>query len=696
MPTYHAFAPALLSVTRVAPRRLLRASSRPPSTTRPSSSLPLAPALLDALPPTSEPPSPQAYLRERKFSYLRDSLIRGSPSRVWADYNDLLNVMGFEKLPLEIHQHVLRRSTPPAAELRISSAKRYVASQPPPVPHTHEGRFQAIIRNIRASGARPELADYHFILEQFAAVGHYIGAIHVYKELVGANYMPEPKTFGLCLQAIAHRMTLPTRKVDQEHVASETRKMMSDLIREMRRLQIAFTSANLDLTIRILKDTLDMETFEELIKWGYGIDLSNPDCQPLEFFGAQNLKAQLSIHAPATTYPKPQPFSTAALNTTIEILGRIGNVSKLVQAFEVLTQPLPRANEHMFSSFDDDDTDFGVTNAPTSPPYVPPHAIPNTTSYIMMVRHLCTIGHPTLARHYVNEAMFYDRQKDGKAKTQIKKGRAEIPAPRIAVNRGTFQPVFALSDRTKNLTLTRWLTRKLPGVLKRKRYNLEYYTKYKEKMERKLATARRVAEASTQGNSAADAPIPILDSTTIGTSTASTSATPPPPPISLLERSRNKRPQEKSVFEVDIDALPILPSVPFKDPVKLIDLDLHIRVLQRDIAELEEFSERVDFLLSRSVQRVKEALGRRVWEGKDIYLADENRRRTVSREHWIKNVGFKSSPSDVDKTFYRAPAMIADTSPAATRMSFFQSNQVVENVAPQNVLSHLNTKIPQK
>ncbi|KAG6833767.1 hypothetical protein H0H87_001199 [Tephrocybe sp. NHM501043] len=696
---YHAFAPALLSVTRTAPRHLLRTSSRPSSSTRPFSSISLLPGFLDAFPtPSKHSSSPQDCLRQQKLTYLKDSLIRGrSPSRVWADYTALLNVMGFDTLPLEIHQQVLRQCTPPSAELRVSTAKRLAAGNAPSAPHIHEGRFQAIIRNIRASDARPELSDYHFILEQFAAVGHHIGAMHVYKELIGANIMPQPRTFGLCLQAIAHRMQLPVQKQHKEHLSVETRRMMSDLVREMRRLRIAFTSANLDLTMRILKETLDMETFEELMKWGYGIDLSNPDCPPVEFYGAQNLKADLGMDTQTNRLPRPQVFSTAALNTTIEILGRIGNVSKLVQAFEVLTNPLPRAKEHMFSSFDDDD-DFGVAASPTSPPYIPPHATPNTTSYIMLIRHLCTIGHATLARHYINEAMYYDRQKDGRTKTSIKKNRSAIPAPKISVNRGTFLPALGLSNRTKNLSLTRWLTRKLPGVLRRKRYNLEYYTKYKEKMEKQAqalkeieqrrATKLAAIQKTRTTSSNADSPITSLLST--GAQTVDSPVTSPTPekPVSLLERSRQNRPKEESIFEIDIDTIPELPSAPFQESVRLIDLDLHIRVLQRDIAELQDFSQRVDFLLGRTVQRVKEGLGRRVWAGKDIYLAHENRRRQVSREDWIKDVNFTNRRAD--DQFSRAPVMMPDTSPAATR-KFFQSNQTAHRELPQRVLSHLHS-----
>ncbi|KAG6886062.1 hypothetical protein C0993_004052 [Termitomyces sp. T159_Od127] len=701
MPTcgrpYHALAPAIQLITRSTPCRLVRASLRP-SASRPSSTLSLSPGSLNASPAES---SPQGYSRERKLNNLRESLLRGaSPSRVWIEYNDLLNVMGFEKLPLEVHQQVLRRCTSPSAEHRVNVGKRLAAGNSPPKAHVHEGRFQTIIHNIRASSTSPDLDDYHFILEQFAAVGHHIGVMRVYKELRQAGIEPQPKTFSLCLQAIARRMTLPVPNTQKEHRSEETRMMMYSFVREMRKLRIAFTATNLDLTIRILKETLDMEAFEEMMKWGYGIDLSHPDCPPLEFLASQNIKSDLGIQVPETTIPTQQPFSTAALNTTIDILGRIGNVSKLVQAFEVLTQPLPRAKNRLFSL--DDDDDGGVANTPHST-WIPPHAYPNTTSYIMLIRHLCWAGHAILARHYAREAISLDLRKERRTKTKILTRRNEIPAPTIAVNRGTLLPILGLSNRTKNLALTRWLTRKLPGILRIKRYNLEYYIKYREKLEKKQAAEQARAEAKrrkvNKGSQQNLSPDPsTMETSDVDTFSADTNtdististlvpdttidAREDGQPISLIERSRRNRPQDIDIFELDIDSLP---SPSSKEPVRLLDIDLHIRVLQRDIDELEEFSERVDDVLGRNTQRMKEHLGRRVWAGKDVYLADENIRRKVSREEWIESVGFNhKKPRDPPQG--PLPKIVAKD---GSSTPFFQSNQITKPEVPLSVLEHL-------
>ncbi|KAG5654452.1 hypothetical protein H0H81_001951 [Sphagnurus paluster] len=683
MPTsclsYHVFAPTILNVTRT---RLLAQS------TRLSSTLSLSPDLLDTSSPGPSSSSPQAYLRRRKLHELTESLNRGhGPSRVWAHYTDLLNVMGYHKLPLEVHQSVLRRCTPSSADLRVSAARRLVAGNVPSNPHIHEGRFQTIMRNIHAIEQNPELDDYHFILEQFAAVGHHVGAMQVYKELTHNAITPRTRTFGLCLQAIAHSLTLPIADERKEQRVTQAHRMMADLITDMQQLHIPFTSANLDLTIRILKETADMETFENLMKWGYGIDLSNPDRPPLEYMGAPTIKSALGMDTPVSGLPGPQAFSTAALNTTIDILGRFGNVSKLVQAFEVLTQPLPRAAQHLFSSFDDDD-DFGIADSPKSTALVSPSARPNTTTYNMLLRHLCKAGHATLARHYLLEAMKLDRTTDSILRYNIYHYPIRhVFAPHFAINRGTLLPVFSESNRDKNMALMRWLSTKIPAILKRKKGSLKFFGEFKVNMEKNYE--RRAAHFAKHPKDAANSAF----------RPRSTRGTPRP---SLLERRRPK-PQNGSVFDVNIDST--APPAP-PAPVKYFDIELHLRVLERDIQEIEAFYEHLQAVLGRNTQRLKERLGRRVWAGKDVYMATEGRRRKVSREEWRNAVGFK--PRKAVDPHIRVPM----TRPTAssppnnrTPSTFFQSNQVIQDsrkgdggieYTPRNVPKHFSSTLQRR
>lgn len=677
MPSCSFFAPVVHTVTRNTPQRLFRSTPRLSSTLSPTADVVVAPS-------TAEPPpvSPRDFLRDRKIIELKDSLSRrGNPSRVWAYYTSALNVLGYEKLPLEIHQQVLRRCTASSRELRVSATRRLEAGNKPSTPHIYEGRFQAVIRNIRAMSEVPDLEDYHFILEQFAAVGHHVGVMHVYKELNYLGLIPRTKTFGLCLQAIAHRLTLPEFRDNRERRLAQTRLMLSELISDMQKLAIPFTSVNLDLTIRILKDTLDMEGFESLMRWGYGIDLSNPDRAPLEYLGPGTISSDLGLgEQTIQDLPQRQRFSTPALNTTLDVLGRMGNISKLIEAFEVLTQPLPQANQHLFNTFDDED-DFGLADGPPALP--PPCASPNTTSYNTLLRYICRSGHATLARHYFLEAMWLDRHTDSRLRRAILSHPLhKVFAPHFAINRGTLLPAFGESNRDKNIGLMRWLSTKLPSILKRKRGNHKFYSDHRDKLT-KRREALAAAEVSNPEPNSAFLPASSLPDT---------------PRTSVLERRRPPKPPSTPVLELDVDVPPETSPPP---PIKYLDLNLHIRMLERDIDEIEAFQKHVELVLGRNTQRLKERLGRRVWNDKDIYLSTHGRRLKVDRERWKEIVQFKSRQG-VDP-FSRTPSLRSrETSiPNRSFSTFFQSNKTGINKrlddtpqpesTPPRVLTHLSS-----
>ncbi|KAJ7742405.1 hypothetical protein DFH07DRAFT_964454 [Mycena maculata] len=542
-------------------------------------------------------PAPVDRIRQRNFDILFESLERiGNPSRVWANYTNLLTFLGYERLPLEIHQEVLRKCTPNSRLLRAAATRRIFAGNIPRVPHIYEGRFQAVVRNMRASGGQPTLDDFHFILEQFAAVGHHFGVMQIYLELTTLGIVPRTKTFGLCLQAIAHRLTLPVAPRDRPRRIAVTRRMVSDIVNAMKIYNIPFTSVNLDLTMRILKETTDMQGFETLMKWGYGIDLRNPDCPPLEYLtSASGTDTQRT--------PKPQPFSTAALNMTIDTLGRLGDISRMVQAFEVLTTPLPRYSPNARSCDEDDDDDFGVPPEPTLA-FTPPFANPNTTTYNILMRHVCRAGHAVLARHYLLQAMELDKKVMLDLKNQIgHMPLREVPAPHFAINRGTLLSVFHDSSHDKNLGLMRWLHSKFPRILRKKRGELKYFTQFRHARERKgfwpYGDVDPKAPEFPPGFRYVPNPIP----------------TPPPlpPPIKL---PRSPRAQLKAsrfttlmarwkvpkgvnaVFDAEAD----YDSISSASPIKTFDVELHIRLLTRDISEIEALYAHVDTILSRTTQ----------------------------------------------------------------------------------------------
>ncbi|KAJ7507565.1 hypothetical protein B0H11DRAFT_1967709 [Mycena galericulata] len=543
-------------------------------------------------------PVPVDRIRQRNFDVLFESLeVNGNPSRVWANYTNLLTFLGYEHLPLDIHRQVLRKCTPSSRLLR--------ASCDPSVDN-------------------PTLDDYNFILEQFAAVGHHFGVMQVYQELTSVGIVPRTKTFGLCLQAIAHRLTLPVSRKDKARRIAVTRRMVSDLVNAMKSYNIPFTSVNLDLTMRILKETTDMQGFEMLMKWGYGIDLANPDCPPLEYMESTSGTDTRE----AAQRPTPQPFSTAALNTTIDTLGRLQDISRMVQAFEVLTTPLPRYSSNARSSYDEDDDDeFGVSAEPISV-FTPPCAHPNTTTYNILLRHVSRAGHAVFARHYLLQAMELDRQVMLDLKRDIGNMPLEaVPSPHFAINRGTLLSVFGESNRDKNVGLMRWLFSKFPRILSKKRAELKFFGRYQAARRRKRLW-------------------PYEDPPTPGPPSVPTKSPTPPvepsrtrPTRFTAIMARWKAPKGvNAVFDLDVED----ESTPTHPPIKSFNLELHIRVLKRDISEITALYAHVQTILARTTQRVKERLGRRVWRGRDIYLlTDGTRRGRVSMERWEQIAGFK-------------------------------------------------------
>jgi len=445
----------------------------------------------------------------------------------------------------------------------------------------YEARLKTVMRNIRAAGAEATLQDYHAVLEQFAAVGHYTGAMQVFTELTHVcKLKPTPKTFGLCFKAIAHRLSLPMYKAQRGNIVADTSKLCRKLLHEMTEHDIPFTSFNLDLVIRILKEVLDQEGFYQLMKLGYGVDLDYPDHPPLQ--GSST----------------PSPFSTSALNTTLDVLGRLGNVAKLVQTFEVLTQPLPpQASQHYSQEFDDED-DFGIANPASTEPHRTPHAEPNTTSYNILLRHISRAGHATFARHYLCQAMRLDRQVDCHLRLQLRHNPHATPAPHFGINRGTIIPVFGEANRDKNMELMRWVGWVARTTIRRKKSDIAFYNKLRDRL-----------------------------------------FAPGSPSESVSSSRREAPPDISTALDVDLDT-PSTP--PSSQPEKLFDINLHLNILQKSLDELVSWYENhYEVALSRATQRVKERLGRRVWVGKDVYLLHENARVTLPRKTWTTIVNFK-------------------------------------------------------
>ena len=567
--------------------------------------------------------------------------------------------MGLDRLPLELHQLVLRKCVPPARVLRAASKRERRTRFYPHAPHIYENRLQTVMKNIRSAGWQAELDDYHFVLEQFAAVGHYIGSRGVLQEMAFVGVQPSPKTYRLCLQALAFRLSLPYSDERRPTLIEETTKMTREVIRDMQSRDLPLEAVDTDLAIRIFRETVDEKGFSELIKFSYGIDLAYPDCLPLGVVERPSTsKAEISEELDRPLH-RLQPLSTPALNVIIDMLGRTGRISKMVQAFEVLTQPLSKPYQSPPSLFDEDEDDFSF-NPPSVPePIYPlPSAPPNSTTFQLLIKHASGAGHAVFSRHYLVHALRMDRAED----LRIKRSLCTVPIdeiapPRLAVNRNMFLPVFGLSNRARRIGLMSWTLRMIRRTIYRKRKDLFWYT-FKRATQSGQEISPGVVDIPPRsdpssngvvlrGVSESPSSASLLVETSVvspaGTPTAASmvstsdpSSRPPVPSAAPSAADPSHSESGSSILGLNLDS-----DRPHSTPFpRVFNFDAHISHLQRDVEQLEQLDSIVATALERIIDRIKERLGRRVWTGKDIWLADERARAPVTREFWKEAVNF--------------------------------------------------------
>ena len=565
---------------------------------------------------------------DSRLVILKDAIeSRAGPSQVWAAYTSLVSVAGSDFIPLQLHQQVLRLCCPSKNALRRTVTRRLQEGTLPEVSDVHENRIFTVFQNIRSIGSYPELADFDFVLGQFATVGHYEGCWDIYKQLTQLGYTPSQTTYGYCFQSIAHRFSLPIPKASRETIVTITQDMFSKYMADMRKFKIPMNPVTFDLSIRILKETLNIECFENLMGWGYGIDLSNPDRMALQFVDLLKVKKD-------GVKPIPFPFTTSALNTTIDVLGRLGDIPKMIQVFEVLTQPLPNAHEHFFNSFEsDEDDDFGVkVDVSSSTRFPAPYVTPNTTTFKIMLRYICRANHAVLARHYLNYARMLDRVTSHELRNTVLHHRnknkpfVDIPSPHISMNVGMLLPLLGEGNKDKNLGLLKWLDSRMPTYLRSCQNDLIFYSNLLEEI--------RQESSSDESHF-------------------------------LLSKS-----SLLPVLDLDVENPPS-PEQPSRKP---FNINLHVAILKRNYRELGEFNKRLDFIVKRTHERVKERLGRRVWEGKDVFFRDDRLRIPVSKEKWKEVVNFRQGMGSYRYQAKRWPWKPSQIDrPQGRRMSSFSS-----------------------
>ncbi|TFK56078.1 hypothetical protein OE88DRAFT_706636 [Heliocybe sulcata] len=346
-----------------------------------------------------------------------------NPTDVWDRYAELVATEGPENIAPAVHRVALRKSVPDRRMIRLGAPgmKRVV----------YENRMRAVVQNMDRAGSQASLDDYHFILTQFAAGGHCMGSRQVLADMIESGVEPTATTFGLVMQAIAHRLFIARRPEQRPGIIHMTKRVLDEVLEKMSTRGVPWTSANMDLAIRILRETTDRQGYEKLLRVAYGVDIRNPDRLALEY-----------AQTPKDAESGPLQLSTAALNTTIDTLGHIAPTSQLVAMFEALTTPLPASRPQPSYALEEDEEDFGV---PPDSQTVgrPPCATPNTATYTILMQHLTY--HKTLLRHYMLQVMQAEHDVDRRVCGLINRGVAlgEIPAHHVAVNRDMISAVWS-------------------------------------------------------------------------------------------------------------------------------------------------------------------------------------------------------------------------------------------------------------
>lgn len=582
-------------------------------------------------------------------------------ARVWSSYVDLLNFLRPDEIPLEIHRAVLRRCTTSLAQARYGVVIRMQQKQKIRAAHPHEARFQAIIHNMRQAGYTPSTSDYYFVLRHFAAVGQHIGALQVLREMSQVGLEKRAKAYELCLQALYRRLTLPTWHEDRPKLASGISTFVFKLLKEMEHNKVELTSATVDTCFRIIGEALEDEPFERLMRLAYGIDLAYPDRPPLEFWD----RTTSSSESPSSSFSPlhPFPFTTSALNNTVDFLGRKGRISKLVQAFEVLTTPLPAgvSSTRDSSYMDDADDDFG-DDRPEVAPFTPPHAEPNTLTYERLIKWISRNDHAPFARHYLYQAYRSDREHQKALRAALSQEHVDIrlvTAPRLMFTTKMLQSVYGLTNRHKKIPMMRWTLHMLYRMKRRRRADIIFFRRIVEKRDEERVT-ERVEDSHLPSENGLEASTPPTSATLVEETSEPASLSSPlkriseddaipvhgaAPKSSPVSKTIEPAREEGSDGDESSTATASRPHIP---RVKNFSPNLHLHLLRREYTRLLILERRMADVVGRTTQRVKEKLGRRVWSSKDIYLRSQRARVLITKEQWRTSVNYRPRKPKVE------------------------------------------------
>lgn len=529
-------------------------------------------------------------------------------TQVYEQYIAVVNNVEGHLLPLETHQAVLRACTPKLGEVREYMARSLQERKIDwyRLAHPYETRFEKIMQNIANAGFYPDIKDYHFIMYQFAAVGQYDGIQEYMRRMGEVGLEPTEQTFGILLSAIAHRASLPASRLGRPAIVRELVGLTSRTLQEMFDRRIPPSPASVDLAFRVLSEVYDLKGLTELLRFGYGLDLDYLDSPPTHTTSEPSTSA---AGLPQLSTARLPPLSTSFLNALVETLGRWGQISKMVYAFETLTNPLPAPAKTDDTFDDDDDDDF----SPIQQEWRPPYAEPNTTTFNFLIKHCIDHRHPALAKHYATQLWDEELKTTRQLQWELKnKPLREVAAPRRGVNVGTLRPIHGFANRNHDVELVRWVIRACTLAARKKYRSWIYYNQTKSKYYFRRGPVPSDARAAPESPSSSS---PV-----------------PPPPVASDTPAAPESPSSSSHRSPPSSRLPLRLA---------FNVTTHLWVLRNEIAELLILKRKAIDTLSNTVTKCKVRLGRRVWDGKDVYMRDKDDRVHVEPETWKKIVNFR-------------------------------------------------------
>ncbi|CAE6522534.1 unnamed protein product [Rhizoctonia solani] len=526
--------------------------SQASSSTAPRLSFSIGPGFFNSS--RSSPLSSRRWPTTPESAELRVLLLQPSSSinAIYDAYLRLMNNTFHLPLPRTMHQVVLRRCVFPVHKIVLPD----FSLQPDQFVVRQETRLREVIFQMRADGSEPTLADYHFVLEQMAAMGHQRGAYNVYLEIIKTGHKVTERTIALTLLALVRRHKMRIYDDHVSSVAAESygiaERLIGDLLTLQQDLTEPISPMCLDLACRAFKVTGSLDKFMTMLKIGYGVDISQPDHLPLEFVervqAMQKATTDKGSKAPLFPVSEMPKFSTHTLNTTLDMLGRSGKPLQMVSAFEVLTNPLPpntRRDSYQYDTWEDDEPEKDSNLASNSPRnwlarYVP-SAMPNTASLGFVIKHTVDFAKFDLCKHYLLLAIHLDRVCDYNLRQQLRtvlRARREhaaatqlesrskpklppssndalpymdppIDIPRVAVSYEMFTKVWGLANQKAHMRSLRGLVRTVRRVIRRKRNDIHVYNMVLKAVPSLAAPVSAQAQFDNELEELVDGEIPV-------------------------------------------------------------------------------------------------------------------------------------------------------------------------------------------